>query len=120
MLETAIILGYLVPILILIFSLACLYKGIKIVPQSEVYVVERFGKYTKTLKAGLNLLIPFLDKVEHIREMIGTNAIMPAFSYGGMSYLDAEASLKLFAERCLPEINSWEVEPLLLPDRLAA
>ena len=61
-----------------------------------------------------------LDKVEHIREMIGTNAIMPAFSYGGMSYLDAEASLKLFAERCLPEINSWEVEPLLLPDRLAA
>ncbi len=65
MLETAIILGYLVPILILIFSLACLYKGIKIVPQSEVYVVERFGKYTKTLNAGLNLLIPFLDKVEH-------------------------------------------------------
>ena len=63
MLETAITLGYIVPILIVLLALVTLYKGIKIVPQSEVYVVERFGKYTKTLKAGLNLLIPFLDKI---------------------------------------------------------
>ena len=38
-------------------------KGVKIVPQSEVYVVERFGKYTKTLKAGLNIIVPFLDDI---------------------------------------------------------
>ena len=65
MLETAVALGYIVPILIVLLALVTLYKGIKIVPQSEVYVVERFGKYTKTLKAGLNLLVPFLDKVVH-------------------------------------------------------
>ena len=40
-------------------------KGIKVVPQSKVYVIERFGKYTQTLRAGLNFIIPFLDTVAH-------------------------------------------------------
>lgn len=39
--------------------------GINIVPQSEVYVVERFGKYSRTLRAGLSLIIPYLDRVAH-------------------------------------------------------
>jgi regulator of protease activity HflC (stomatin/prohibitin superfamily) len=40
-------------------------KGIRVVPQSRVFIVERFGKYTKTLSAGLNFLVPFLDVVRH-------------------------------------------------------
>ena len=39
--------------------------GIKVVSQSEVYVIERFGKYARTLPAGLSLIIPFLDRVAH-------------------------------------------------------
>lgn len=39
--------------------------GVKVVPQSQVYVVERFGKYTVTLSAGLSFIVPFLDKVAH-------------------------------------------------------
>jgi regulator of protease activity HflC (stomatin/prohibitin superfamily) len=42
-----------------------LYLGVKIVPQSEVFVIERFGKFTKTLTAGLSLIVPFLDRVAH-------------------------------------------------------
>lgn len=38
-------------------------KSIKIVPQSENHTVERFGKYTRTLKAGLNFIIPFFDRI---------------------------------------------------------
>ena len=38
---------------------------INVVPQSEVYVVERFGKYSRTLSAGLSLIIPYLDRVAH-------------------------------------------------------
>ncbi|ORU94115.1 MAG: hypothetical protein A6F72_08260 [Cycloclasticus sp. symbiont of Poecilosclerida sp. N] len=37
--------------------------GVKVVPQSENYIVERFGKYTKTLKAGLNFITPLFDRV---------------------------------------------------------
>lgn len=63
--EVAYIFGIIVPILIVILALIFVYKGVNVVPQSEVYVIERFGKYTKTLKAGLNLIIPFLDSIAH-------------------------------------------------------
>ena len=46
-------------------AIVILAKGIRVVPQSRVFIVERFGKYTKTLYAGLNFLVPFLDVVRH-------------------------------------------------------
>tara|TARA_B100000959_G_C14899899_1_gene590451 strand:- start:428 stop:1354 length:927 start_codon:yes stop_codon:yes gene_type:complete len=61
--EVSFVFGIIVPILIIILALIIALKGVKVVPQSEVYVVERFGKYTKTLKAGLNIIVPFLDDI---------------------------------------------------------
>lgn len=55
----------IVLILVVAIALATVWKGVKVVPQSEVYVVERFGRYIRTLQAGLNLLVPFLDDVAH-------------------------------------------------------
>ena len=55
----------IVLILAIAIALVTVWKGVKVVPQSEVYVVERFGRYTRTLQAGLNLLVPFLDDVAH-------------------------------------------------------
>ena len=40
--------------------------GIKIVPEKTVVVVERFGKYYKTLHAGIHLLIPFVDALQYV------------------------------------------------------
>jgi len=54
-----------ISILIVLLILLTIYLGIKIVPQSKVYVVERFGKYFRTLNAGLNIIIPYLDTVAH-------------------------------------------------------
>ena len=51
--------------LVLILVVLTIYLGVKIVPQSEAFVVERFGKYTQTLSAGLNLIVPFVDFVAH-------------------------------------------------------
>ena len=51
-------------IFLTILAAVVVYTGVKIVPQSEVYVVERFGKYIRTLDAGLNLIVPFLDSVK--------------------------------------------------------
>ena len=56
-----------------------------------------------------------LEKFDHIKKMIGMNAVMPGFSYGGMPFEDAERSLRLFAEECLPEILNWECAPLAVP-----
>lgn len=52
-------------VLLIIFALLLIWRGVKVVPQSEVYVIERFGKYRRTLPAGLNLIVPFLDNVSH-------------------------------------------------------
>lgn len=43
--------------------------GIKFVPQNRAYVIERFGKYNKTIEAGINFIIPFMDKVAHDRSL---------------------------------------------------
>ncbi|UXM94162.1 SPFH/Band 7/PHB domain protein [Bartonella sp. HY329] len=40
-----------------------LFKGIKTVPQGYNYTVERFGRYTRTMAPGLNLIVPFIDSV---------------------------------------------------------
>lgn len=40
-----------------------LFAGAKTVPQGYNYTIERFGKYTRTLKPGLNLIAPFIDVV---------------------------------------------------------
>ena len=50
---------------VIIFALVTIFKGVRVVPQAEVHLVERFGKYRRTLNAGLNLIIPFVDKIRH-------------------------------------------------------
>lgn len=40
-------------------------KAIKIVPQSQKYVIERFGKLREVLGPGINLIVPFIDSVAH-------------------------------------------------------
>jgi regulator of protease activity HflC (stomatin/prohibitin superfamily) len=44
-------------------------SSIKFVPQNRAYVVERFGKYNKTMEAGLNFLVPFIDKISYDRSL---------------------------------------------------
>jgi regulator of protease activity HflC (stomatin/prohibitin superfamily) len=51
------------------FLLVNLFLAIKVIRQGENALVERFGKYTKTLEPGLNLLIPFIEKVSHRVDM---------------------------------------------------
>src|SRR6476619_2513810 len=43
--------------------IATLFAGVKTVPQGYDWTIERFGKYTRTLSPGLNLIIPYFDRV---------------------------------------------------------
>lgn len=51
--------------IILLIAIVFLFKGVKQVPQQQAWIVERLGKYTKTLTPGLNLIIPFIDRVAY-------------------------------------------------------
>ncbi len=44
-------------------------KAVLFVPQNMAYIVERFGKYNKTMEAGLNVLVPFFDRVAYKRTL---------------------------------------------------
>ena len=55
--------GFMVLMIVIIFKTA------KIVPQREQYVIERLGKYSRTLDAGFHILIPFLDIVAYRHSM---------------------------------------------------
>ncbi len=57
--------GNIVMLLLAGFIILCIYLGVRIVPQSEKYVVERFGRLKSVLGPGINFIVPFLDKVAH-------------------------------------------------------
>jgi regulator of protease activity HflC (stomatin/prohibitin superfamily) len=54
--------------LVILIAIA-FFKTIRIVPQRSAFIVERLGRYSKTLNAGFHILIPFLDKISYKRTL---------------------------------------------------
>lgn len=55
--------------LVLVLIVIGLKSSIKFVPQNRAYVVERFGKYQSTKEAGLNFILPFIDRISADRSL---------------------------------------------------
>ena len=53
----------------MVFLIVILFKAARVVPQRKEYIVERLGKYSRTLNAGLHILVPFLDVVRYKRTL---------------------------------------------------
>lgn len=52
-------------IALVVLAVAIVWMGAKVVPQGMEYTVERFGRYTKTLRPGLHIIVPVIDSVGH-------------------------------------------------------
>ena len=48
--------------IIILFVLIIIIKGIRVIPQASAMIIERLGRYHKTLKSGLNIIIPIIDR----------------------------------------------------------
>ena len=57
-------------LVVLFFVIVVLFSTIKIVPQGYNYTVENFGRYTRTLEPGLNLITPFVERIGHKLNMM--------------------------------------------------
>jgi len=55
----------IVVIALLIFAVVTVWKGVRIVPQGEEWIVERLGKFNATLTPGLTIIVPYIDKVAY-------------------------------------------------------
>ena len=53
------------PLIILILAIVFVTQAVKVVPQQSAWVLERFGKYNRTLLPGLNIIVPFVDRVAY-------------------------------------------------------
>jgi len=54
---------------IVLFVIVMLARTVRIIPQARAGIVERFGKYKETLPAGLNIVVPFVDKVRYLIDL---------------------------------------------------
>src|SRR3982751_2378964 len=54
---------------IVLFVIVMLARTVRIIPQARAGIVERFGKYKETLPAGLNIVVPFVDKVRYMIDL---------------------------------------------------
>lgn len=55
--------GLILLLVALLFVAAVVFKSIALIPQGEAAVIERLGRYTRTVSGGLTLLVPFIDRV---------------------------------------------------------
>ncbi|WP_337795458.1 SPFH domain-containing protein [Pedococcus badiiscoriae] len=55
--------GFIVLLVLVAFALIVLFRTVRIVPQQTALIIERLGRYSRTLEGGIHFLVPFVDKV---------------------------------------------------------
>ena len=61
--------GWIVIAIVALFGLIVLARAIRIIPQASAGIVERLGRYHRTLNAGLNVVVPFIDRVRPLIDL---------------------------------------------------
>ena len=63
-------------LLLLVLVAVALFKSVALIPQGEAAVIERLGRYTRTVSGGLTILVPFIDRV---RDRVDTREQVVSF-----------------------------------------
>src|SRR6201989_3699623 len=75
--------GLIVAVVLVVFALFVAAKTVRIIPQARAGVVERFGRYSRTLQPGLTIVMPFIDRVRpliDLREQVVTFPPQPVIT----------------------------------------
>src|SRR3954449_10549893 len=80
--------GLIVLAVLVVFALIVAAKTVRVIPQARAGVVERFGRYSRTLQPGLTIVVPFVDRVRpliDLREKVVTFPPQPVITQDNVS-----------------------------------
>jgi len=105
----------------LIFAFLIFRNIVRVVPQNEAFIVERLGKYSSTLEAGIHFLMPFLDKVAYRHSLKEFAVDVPAqqaitkdnvaLGVDGVCVLWTRAPRRMVLRICVSRLCSWRKPP---------
>ncbi|MDN4162111.1 SPFH domain-containing protein [Nocardioides abyssi] len=94
---------------LLVFVITLLAKTVRIVPQARAGIVERFGKYKQTLPAGLNIVVPFIDKVRYLIDLREQVVSFPPSSVITEDNLTVEIDTVIYFQVIDPVAATYEI-----------
>jgi regulator of protease activity HflC (stomatin/prohibitin superfamily) len=80
--------GLVVAVVLVLFALFVAARTVRIIPQARAGVVERLGRYSRTLTPGLTIIVPFIDRVKpliDLREQVVSFAPQPVITEDNVS-----------------------------------
>lgn len=99
-------------VLLALLVIFLIVKGIRIVKQSTVKIVERLGKYHRTLSTGINLIIPFLDNIRTIPQRVSKTDVngRPFFQISHVDYIDMRERVYDFSKQTVITKDNVTIE----------
>ena len=97
-------------LVIIIIIIGIIVSGIKIVPQSKAYVVERLGAYHRTMQTGLNYVIPFIERISNkvnLKEIVRDFAPQPVITKDNVTM---QIDTVVYFQITDPKLYSYGVE----------
>ena len=105
--------GTIVTIGIVILVVVTIIKAARIVPQKSAFIVERLGKYTKTLEAGFHILFPFIERVAYKHSLKEVAVDVPSQSCITRDNIAVEVDGVLYLQVMDPMKASYGIEDYL-------
>ncbi len=105
---------FLIPLILIVVVVAFFVRAIRIVPQANAGVVERLGRYDRTLEAGLNLIIPFIDRLRplvDLREQVVSFPPQPVITSDN---LVVEIDTVVYYQVTNPKSALYEIEDFVM------
>jgi regulator of protease activity HflC (stomatin/prohibitin superfamily) len=102
--------GTIVAIGIVMLFVVTIIKAARIVPQKSAFIVERLGKYTKTLEAGFHILFPFLERVAYKHSLKEVAVDVPSQSCITRDNIAVEVDGVLYLQVMDPSKASYGIE----------
>jgi len=105
--------GTIVTIGIVILVVVTIIKTARIVPQKSAFIVERLGKYTKTLEAGFHILFPFIERIAYKHSLKEVAVDVPSQSCITRDNIAVEVDGVLYLQVMDPSKASYGIENYL-------